>query len=103
MPFDRKLMSPKTGSCMARGPNLSALRTPVQFGTGCGSLQRKFPVGAAAKGTPLNVLMPDSFTPSNVPLEIFTVGVSLFNCAVTNKLVNSNTHKKKRFFFIIHV
>ena len=66
---------------MARGPNLSAARTPDQFCGGCGSRQRKLPTGGAAYGTPLNSRMPDTFTPSSVPLAMVTRGgtESLFN------------------------
>ncbi len=41
-------MSLNSGSCIARGLNRSALRTPVQFLTGCGSFQRNSPSGGAA-------------------------------------------------------
>jgi hypothetical protein len=44
---------------MHRGPNASALRTPVQFFAGCGSLQRKSPTGGSAKGIPLKLRTPE--------------------------------------------
>ena len=43
----------ETPLCMQAGANLSALRTPGQGVTGCGSRQRSAPVGGAAKASPL--------------------------------------------------
>ena len=54
---------------MQVGPNLSALRTPVQFFTGCGSRQRRSPTGGWPNGIPLKLRTPflagavDSSTP----------------------------------------
>src|SRR6476620_5751344 len=100
MPSERKFISPKTANCIARGPNLSALRMPLQFCTGCGSLQRNLSTGGAAKGTPLNVFIPDSFTPSSSPFAIFTCGASPFSCAVATETVIVNNKRKKKFLFI---
>src|SRR2546421_633095 len=60
MLLERKLISPKRGSCMARGANWSALRTPDQLTTGCGGLHRSSPTGGAAKGIPLKLRSPES-------------------------------------------
>ena len=54
---------------MQRGPNWSALRTPVQSFTGWGSRQRRSPTGACPNGIPLKMRTPsfgaavDSITP----------------------------------------
>src|SRR5579884_1658602 len=59
---------------MHAGPNLSALPTPVQLFTGCGSRQRKSPTGGAPNGIPLKLRTPsfgDVFD-SRTPLAIFT-------------------------------
>ena len=73
MPSERKTISPKSGSCMARGPNLSALRTPSQSLTGWGGFQRRSPTGGWANGTPLNARTPfSSVTPSMTPLAVRT-------------------------------
>src|SRR5262245_15983588 len=67
-------MSPKIFVCMARGPNLSALRTPFQFFTGWGSFQRSSPTGGAAKGIHLKDRMPEpeSNAPSRIPFATLT-------------------------------
>src|SRR5205823_2571640 len=74
MPLERKLISPKRGSCMARGPNWSALRIPDQFVTGCGGFHRSSPTGGAAKGIPLKLRSPESGSevPSMMPLVVMT-------------------------------
>src|SRR2546421_2573069 len=74
MLLERKLISPKRGSCMARGANWSALRTPDQLTTGCGGLHRSSPTGGAAKGIPLKLRSPESGSevPSMMPLVVMT-------------------------------
>src|ERR1041384_4483473 len=74
MPFDRKFMSPNTFSCMHRGPNCVACRTPVQFFGGFGGAHRKSPTGGSAKGIPLNARTPLVWVaePSRVPLAVLT-------------------------------
>ena len=59
---------------MQVGPNLSALRTPVQFFTGCGSRQRKSPMGGCANGSPLKLRTPSlgGTVDSTVPFAVFT-------------------------------
>src|SRR3954464_3637648 len=51
-------MSPKTASCMQRGPKPVAGRTPLQFRTGCGAFQRRSPTGGSANGRPLKARTP---------------------------------------------
>src|SRR4051794_19896598 len=51
-------MSPKTGSCIQRGPKLVAGRTSLQFRTGCGAFQRRSPTGGSANGRPLKARTP---------------------------------------------
>ena len=46
-------MALNTGSCIARGPNWSAGRTPCHGRTACGAHQRRSPTGGAANGIPL--------------------------------------------------
>src|SRR2546423_14902541 len=74
MLLERKLISPKRGSCMARGANWSALRTPDQLTTGCGGLHRSSPTGGGAKGIPLELRRPESGpeVPSMMPLVVTT-------------------------------
>jgi len=36
----------------------------------CGARQRNAPIGGAANGTPLNIVMPFSCTPSSNPLSV---------------------------------
>ena len=59
---------------MQRGPNWSALRAPVQFFTGCGSLHRSSPTGGCANGIPLKTRTPEleGTVDSTAPLAIFT-------------------------------
>jgi hypothetical protein len=92
-------MSPKTGRCMQRGPNLSALRTPCQLPAGCGGFQRSSPTGGAAKGTPLKLRTPVllSAAPSSVPPVSLTrswakapaASVAIKRVAITNNLLRS--------------
>jgi hypothetical protein len=65
-------MSPNTGSCIARGPNLSARRTPDQLRTGSGGAKRSSPIGGSANGIPRKTLMsePGSRIPSTIPLVV---------------------------------
>ena len=59
---------------MQRGPNWSALRTPVHFFTGWGSLRRRAPTGGCANGIPLKLQTPElgAAVDSMVPLAILT-------------------------------
>src|SRR5207244_2390349 len=50
---------PPGAPCRHRGLNSSALRMPSHFATGCGGLQRRAPVGGAAKGMPLKAAIPE--------------------------------------------
>ena len=70
-------MSPKTGSCMARGPNRSAGRTPAHGAAGCGGRQRRSPTGGAANGMPLKLRTPEpgSMVPSRMPPDTVTRGL----------------------------
>src|SRR2546429_3454106 len=74
MRLERKLISPKRGSCMARGANWSALRTPDHFATDCGGFHRSSPTGGAANGIPLKLRSPESGSevPSMMPLVVMT-------------------------------
>src|SRR5581483_10883327 len=94
IPFDRKFMSPKTARCMHRGPNFSALRTPVQFLGGCGGFQRKSPMGGSAKGIPLNSRTPvaESVVPASVPLAVFTWSAANAPDAVRSNRVLTNVY-----------
>ena len=66
-------MSPKMARCMARGPNLSACRTPCHFLTGCGGFHRKSPTGGSANGIPLKTRIPScSAVPSTAPFFVST-------------------------------
>ena len=58
--------------CMHAGPNLSAGRIPCQGFTGCGTRQRRFPIGGAAKGIPLKLMTLSVATPRNAPESILT-------------------------------
>src|SRR5712692_7296105 len=62
-------MSPKTGNCIAHGPNLSALRTPDQLLTGRGGAKRRSPIGGSANGMPRKIMIsePGSRVPSTIP------------------------------------
>src|SRR5579884_1656631 len=68
---------------MHAGPNLSALRMPVQFLTGCGSRQRKSPTGGAAKGMPLKLRTPSfgEVVDSRTPFAVFTRSLALAGSA----------------------
>src|SRR5215831_4782967 len=59
---------------MQRGPNSSALRTPLQFLTGCGSRQRKLPTGGWPNGIPLKLRTPSlaAAVDSREPFAILT-------------------------------
>ena len=59
---------------MQAAPNLSALRTPGQFFTGCGSRQRKSPTGGWANGIPLKLRTPSlgGTVDSTMPFAVFT-------------------------------
>ena len=59
---------------MQRGPNLSALRAPVQFLTGCGSLQRRSSTGGWANGIPLKLRTAafGVWVDSSMPLAVLT-------------------------------
>src|SRR5262245_15670742 len=59
---------------MHRGPNWSALRTALQFLTGCGSRQRRSPTGGWPKGIPLKLRTPflGAAVDSRMPLAILT-------------------------------
>jgi hypothetical protein len=59
---------------MQRGPNWSALRTPVQSFTGWGSRQRRSPSGGCANGIPLKLRTPSlaGVVHSIKPLAILT-------------------------------
>ena len=59
---------------MQAGPNLSALRTPDQFFTGCGSRQRRSPTGGCANGMPLKLRTPSlgGAVDSTMPFAVFT-------------------------------
>src|ERR1700741_2595872 len=67
-------MSSKIRACIQRGPKSTACLTPCQFLTGCGSRQRKSPVGGCANGIPLKMRTPDGCVPrpSTVPLAVWT-------------------------------
>src|SRR5262245_31863015 len=59
---------------MHRGPNSSALRTPLQFFAGCGSRQRRSLTGGWANGMPLKLRTP-SFGAAfdcRMPLAVLT-------------------------------
>src|SRR6266567_4058156 len=59
---------------MQRGPNWPALRTPLQFLTGCGSRQRRSPTGGWPKGMPLKLRTPSwgASVDSRMPLAVLT-------------------------------
>src|ERR1035441_9578983 len=59
---------------MHAGPNWSALRTPVQFLTGCGSRQRRSPTGDWPNGMPLKLRTPSlgAAVDSRMPLAVLT-------------------------------
>src|SRR5436190_2727547 len=62
--------------CTQTSPNVSALRTPVHFATGCGARHRCAPTGGAANGTPLNTRTPGAAAdvPESRPASVLTVG-----------------------------
>src|SRR5262249_40082497 len=70
----RKIMSEKIGACMQRVPNSVALRTPLQFFTGCGAFQRNSPTGGAANGIPRKTRTPGvpAVAPSTTPFSVRT-------------------------------
>src|SRR5437868_4748096 len=67
-------MSPKTLRCIARGPNLSALRTPDHLAGGTGGFQRSWPTGGWANGIPLKDCTPVAGlnVPSRTPATVLT-------------------------------
>src|SRR6185437_12088138 len=58
---------------------------PVQGLTGCGARQRRLPTGGAAKGMPLNEVIPSAATPSTRPPVTGTTSI----CAAAG-LIHTN-------------
>src|SRR5206468_6083831 len=69
---------PMPFGCTQTSPNVSALRTPVHFATGCGARHRNAPTGGAANGTPLNTRTPGAAADvaESRPASILTVGAA---------------------------
>src|SRR6187399_340624 len=55
------------GGCMQAFANASAFLTPGQGVTGAGAFQRRSPVGGAANGMPLKIVMSSCATPLTAP------------------------------------
>jgi hypothetical protein len=74
---------------MEAAPNESAVITPSQGTTGCGSFQRKSPTGGAAKGMPLYAIMPfvAVSTPITLPPSMVSTGFERLQDPNTNAVV----------------
>ena len=58
---------------MGLGPKSIAFLSPFQAVTGCGSRQRRSPMGGAAKGMPLKTLIPEASVPTKIPSSTLTL------------------------------
>src|SRR5262249_43763518 len=89
---------PTPFGCTQTLPNVSALRMPVHFATGCGARHLSSPVGGAANGTPLNTRTPgvDADTPAIRPASVL-IGSGT---AARKTLTDASTAGTATLFFI---
>ena len=74
---------PKAPPCGGGGPNISALRTPVQPGVRRGAASRRGPTGGSANGMPRKTAVPASQLPRSVPAAVWTSGSRLGSTTIT--------------------
>src|ERR1051326_2488591 len=87
---------------MQRGPNSSALRTPLQFFTGWGSRQRRLPTGGWPKGIPLKLRTPSlggAFA-SRRPLAILTRSAATDGCVAAAHSAKTESTGVKSFIWL---